>query len=124
VAVGLVDDGGHPHEPRREPADETRLRRVRVDDVRPLGGDDAAKPEERAEVTERRHGAAERRDVDEPHAASPRGLERRGVGLTERDCQRHLVARALERHDRRQRVLRRAAEREARDHVQDAQAHW
>ena len=116
----LVDDGGHAGDPRREAADEAGLRGVRVDDLGPLGGDEAQELGERCEVGDERHLAAQRRHVDEAAPAPAGVLEHRGIGLAERDGERARVARALEAHDGRDGVLRGSPDGEARDQVQDA----
>src|SRR3989442_657915 len=96
VAVGLVDDGGHPGDPRRAAADEAALPAVRVDDLRPRGRDEAGEPGERHHVRDERNLAAQRRHVDEP-APTPAGVpEDRGVGLPEGDRGGPAVARAPE----------------------------
>ena len=123
VAVWLVDDGGHAREPRREAPDEAGFGGVGVNDVGPLGADEADQLPERHDVGDERHLAPERRHVEEPAPAPAGVLEHRVVGLAERDGQRAKVARALERDDGRDGVLRRAPDGEASDHVQDADAH-
>ena len=120
VAVGLVDDGGHAGDPRREAADEAGLRGVRVDDLRPRGSDEADEPVERHHVRDERNLATQRRHVDEP-APTPAGVrEDRGVGLAEGDGEGAVVARAPERHDGPDGVLRGAPDGEARDEVENA----
>src|SRR5262249_23720996 len=65
--------------------------------------------------------APECRNLDEPASAPARVGERGGVRLPERRRQQALVAGGVERHARRDRVLRGAAPGEPRDRVQDAQ---
>ena len=72
VAVRLVDHRGDARDHRREAADESGLRGVRVDDGRPLAPEQADELRERGQVGDRRDLASEGRNVDEPASAPAR----------------------------------------------------
>ena len=91
-----------------------------MDDLGPLGGDEADKPVERGRVGDERHLSAQRRHVDEPAATPPGVLEDRGVGLAKGDAERTRVARVTQRQDGRDGVLGGAPDGEARDQVEHA----
>src|SRR5207244_3535357 len=76
VAVRLVDHRGHAPDPRGQAADESGLRRVCVDDRRPLMLDQSEQLAERSPIVERGELPAAGRHVHDPASARARPLER------------------------------------------------
>ena len=123
VAVRLVDHRRHARDHRRETADEPGLRGVRVDDRRPLAPDEPEDLRERGQVGDERHFSPECLKVDDPAATPARVHERGRIRLPEGRGQGALVSGFVERDARRDRVLRRAAQGEPGDRVEDADPH-
>ena len=124
VSVEGVEDDGRPsaaREERRGSSDRSRLRGVRVEDVRPLAPDQLRDPEDGARVVEDRDLALELLDAHDRNTESLREERHRVLAAREaaRDQGRVVAARLEPRREVRD-VDRGTAHVQARDDAQNA----
>ncbi len=124
MAVKRVDDDRRPGgacEERRHTPHRARLRRMRVQDLRPLLADQAGKSKHRKRVPDRRDLPRQRVELDDLDAELLRHIRHRALAARERaGDERRLVASLREPRREVGDVERRAAHVQARDHAQDA----